>query len=89
MQNCPTSNSRLARALNNFQNNFWIISRRKPIIKETDMNKTLTIINIILDIIILVMCVVGTVVGYKVSAWVLGMFVFIALMNNVEKLSKL
>lgn len=53
------------------------------------MNKTLTIINIILDIIILVMCVVGTVVGYKVSAWVLGMFVFIALMNNVEKLSKL
>jgi len=51
--------------------------------------KTLALINIILDIILLVLCVVGTIIGKKVEPWVLGMFVFIALMNNINKYSEL
>ncbi|MBQ8713050.1 MAG: hypothetical protein IJ551_09585 [Prevotella sp.] len=51
--------------------------------------KTLVLLNIILDIILLVLCVVGTIMGKTVQPWVLGMFVFYLLMTNLQKYSEL
>lgn len=50
----------------------------------TDMG--LVKFNIVLDIILIVMCIVGMFIGWRPPAWMLMLWVFIALMNNIEKL---
>lgn len=49
------------------------------------MNKFLVNANIFLDCLIIVFCIYGTFTGKTVEAWVLGLWVFIALANNIEK----
>ena len=51
-------------------------------------NKHLLTLNICLDIILIGLCVYGTIAGMKVQPWLLGLFVFLTLMNNIEKLEK-
>ena len=42
--------------------------------------------NIVLDIIFIVICIVGMFIGWRPPAWMLMLWVFLALMNNIEKL---
>ena len=45
-------------------------------------------INIVLDIIMIVLCIVGTFIGWRPPAWLLMLWVAIALMNNIDDLHR-
>ena len=49
------------------------------------INKFFVNVNIFLNCLMIVFCIYGTFTGKTVKALVLGLWVFIALMNNIEK----